>query len=274
MKRKVIYLSVVFLISFSRLSAQQAAFDEKEFFSHLRDSYYTLSSTGTRNFMALVTSLKMETLAQELWKNKEIFPLQLIWFNPNKIYISQKGVPTIPKGKYKEYQEVLNGLKVQLKGVLLDLQRFYFEGLYNSIAGDYTLQHNEEAVQITQIHKTGGVEVKTKHLFGLNGLCLYNEIVYPKEQKVITIEPHFKTVKSKWLCTGWTVQTVINGEVNSGFNLLIDNVFVGNVWAPAQINIEVQKADAKGKTFYDVIKLKNYLFNQSIELMSRPNADH
>ncbi len=273
MKRRWIYFALVFLLSVTRINAQKASFDEKEFFSHLRDSYYTLSASGSRNFVALVTSLKMETLADEMWKNKEVFPLQLIWFNPNKIYISQKGVPKIPQGKYKEYQEVVNGLKMQLKGILLDLQRFYLQGLYNSIAGDYILQHNKEAVQITQVQKSGDMEIKSKYLFGLNGLCLFNEIVYPKEQKVITIEPHFKTVKSKWLCTGWKVQTVVNGEINSGFNLVINNVFINNVWVPAKIDIEVQKADAKGKTFFDQIKLKNYLFNQSIQLMSQPNAN-
>lgn len=267
------YIALIFLVTNSQLKAQQVSFNEQEFFNHLSDSYYTLSGTGSKNFVALVTSLKMETLAEELWKNKEIFPLQLIWFNPNKIYISQKGVPKIPKDKYKEYQEVVNGLKMQLKGVLLDLQRFYLMGLYNSISGDYILKHNEEAVQITQVQTSGDTEIRSKYLFGLNGLCLFNEIVYPSEKKVITIEPHFKTVKSKWLCTGWKVQTVINGEVNSGFDLVIDNVFVNNVWVPAQINIEVQKADAKGKTFFDQIKLKNYLFNQPVQLMGQPNAN-
>jgi len=266
-------MALILLLGGAQIHAQSTTFDEKAFFNQLRDSYYTLSATGSRNFVALVTSLKMETLAQELWKNKEVFPLQLIWFNPNKIYISQKGVPKIPKGKYKEYQQVVNGLKMQLKGVLLDLQRFYLQGLYNSIAGDYTIQHNEKAVQITQIQKEGDSEIKSKYLFGLNGLCLYNEIVYPKERKVITIEPHFKTVKSKWLCTGWKVQTVIDGEVNSGFNLVIENVFVNNVWVPSRIIIEVQKAEAKGKTFFDEIKLKNYLFNQSIQLMGSPNVN-
>ena len=274
MKRMLLNITLVILFIFSSVHAQKVTFNEQEFFNRLRDSYYTLSATNKKNFVALVTSLKMESLAEELWQKKEIFPLQLIWFNPNKIYISQKGVPQIPRGKYKEYQEVVNGLKMQLKGILLDLQRFYLIGLYGSISGDYTLQHNEEAVQITQVQKSADVEIKSKYLFGLNGLCLFNEIAYPAEQKVITIEPHFKTVKSKWLCTGWKVQTVINGEINSGFNLIIDNVFVDNVWVPGQITIEVQKADAKGKTFFDRIKLKNYLFNQAIQLVGQPNANH
>ena len=268
-KTGVSALLFVLLILSSGLS-QSKSFDEKAFFDNLKTSYYTLGSQGIKNFVALVTSSKMETFAQENWENKEIFPLQLIWFNPSKLYISQRGVPKIKEGKYKEYQDLVNALKTQLKGILTDLERFYFDGIYNSIQGDYVLKHNEKEVQITQTQNASNVITKIKYLFGYNGLCLYNEIVYPQENKTISIYPRFKIVKNKWLCQGWTVQTFVGDEVESGFNITIDNGFTNQVWVPLSILIEVQKAELKGKTFYDEIKLRNYLFNQSIQFVPGP----
>jgi len=201
-----------------------------------------------------------------MWKNQEIFPLQLIWFNPDDVYLSQLGVPKIESAKYKEYQEILDGLKLQLRGILLDLQRFYLNGLYKNITGDYKIQNNEEAVQITMQSETDKIVTKVKYLFGYNGLCLLNEISYPDQNKVIVIYPKFKTVKNKWLCQGWKVQTYFNGEVESGFDLELTNSFVDNKWVPSKIKIEVQKAEIKGTTFYDEIIIKNYLFDQPLEL--------
>ncbi len=269
-KNQIVFFISLLLFVIQPSLAQTDSFNEKEFFDNLRNSYYTLSSQGIKNFVALVTSNHMETFAQANWQNKEIFPLQLIWFNPRKIYISQKGVPKIKEGRYKEYQDLVNALKTQLKGILTDLERFYFTGIYDNITGDYVLQHNEEAVQITQVQSIGNVLTKVKYLFGYNGLCLYNEIIYPNENKTIAIYPRFKIVKDKWLCQGWTVQTYIGDKVESGFNITIQNGYMGRVWVPVSILIEVQKAELKGETFFDEIKLRNYLFDQSIQFVPGP----
>jgi len=263
------YFHLLFILSFAVIISaygQRAEFNEKDFFNNLSNSYYTLSEDKAQNFAALVTSLKFQTFADSMWKNQEIFPLQLIWFNPDDVYLSQLGVPKIESAKYKEYQEILDGLKLQLRGILLDLQRFYLNGLYKNITGDYKIQNNEEAVQITMQSETDKIVTKVKYLFGYNGLCLLNEISYPDQNKVIVIYPKFKTVKNKWLCQGWKVQTYFNGEVESGFDLELTNSFVDNKWVPSKIKIEVQKAEIKGTTFYDEIIIKNYLFDQPLEL--------
>jgi len=265
---RVLLFFILLVVPFSKSPAQEKGFDEQAFFANMQTSYYSLAGTGIQNFVALVSSSKMQTFARQAWKNKDVFPLQLIWFNPNKIYLSQQGVPSIPKGKYKEYQDLLKGLKMQVKGLLVDLQRFYFQGLYNSISGDYILKHNDKEVQITQIQHIGNVTTKLKYLFGLNGLLLYNEISYPSQNKVITVYPKFRTVKNQWLCDGWSVQTFINGEVESGFDLKLTSQLVNNVYVPVDISLEVQKAEKKGQTFVDKVILRNYLFNQSIRFVN------
>ncbi len=265
-------LMVLFLISLfpAHLFSQKPSFNEQAFFNRIKTSYYNLSETGINNFVALVTSAKTEELAKEIWDNAEVFPLQLIWFNPNKLYMSQRGVPKIPEEKQKEYQDAQQGLKMQLRGVLVDLQRFYLNGIYESISPDYILKHNEEAVQLTFSSGQDSLLAKVKYLFGENGLLLMIQIDYPQTQKQIVIYPRFKTVKTKWLCTGWSVQNYILNEVESGFDITLSNRLEKGVWVPGNLLIEVQKAETKGQKYYDEIKLKNYLFNQSIQFEKQP----
>jgi hypothetical protein len=215
----------------------------------------------------------METFSEENWQNKEVFPLQLIWFAPDKLYLSQQGVPTIKDNKYKEYQEIVDGLKQQMRGILVDLQRFYIVGLFESIHSDYKIEHNDEVVWITYNSGTAENEIPVIFTMGKNGLCLKIEISYPADNKQIVIYPSFKTIKTKWLCDGWSVQTIVNGEVESGFILELNNTLVENIWVPMQIDIGVQKSDDPGNTYYDVIKLKNFLFNQSIELLNNASSN-
>ncbi len=270
-----LFVLVILVFSLNNfLFAQDRKFDEQEFFSRIKTSYYNLTDTGTKNFIALVTSKKMELFAKEAWNNSEIFPLQLIWFNPDKLYLSQQGVPQIAPDKYKEYQEILNGLKMQLRGILPDLQRFYIGGFFDSINPDYTLKHNEEAVQITFSTNEPRGKTKVKYLFGYNALNILIQIDYPEQNKQIVIYPKFKTVKTKWLCTGWSVQTYIDNIVQSGYNLTLKNRLINEAWVPVDILIEVQRAETKGQKYYDEILLRNFLFNQSIEFSNQPKTNH
>ena len=253
------------------LKAQTTNFDEKQFFKSVKESYYTLADQDINNFTALVTSFKMEKFSEENWENKEIFPLQLIWFKPDKVYLSQQGVPTIKDNRYKDFQEIVDGLKQQLRGILVDLQRFYITGLFENIPDSYKILNDDQYVWIS--YDAGTPEQKVPVLFtmGINGLCLKIEIAYPEENKKIFIYPSFRTIKTKWLCEGWSVQTMVEDEVISGFVLNFMHGEVGNIWFPTEINIAVQRADDPGNTYYDVIKFRNYLLNQSLELIERPN---
>ena len=265
---------IMFLLSVTNLSAQNETFNEQDFFNQLNGSYYKLSDTKVKNFTASVTSMKMEMFAKEMWANAEVFPIQLIWLNPDRIFLSQLGVPKISEEKYKEYQEIVNGLKMQLTGILLDLQRFYLSGIFESIPADYTLQTNEEAVQVSFSSKDNVGVTKVKYLFGYNGKNLLLQIYYPSQQKQLNIYPEFKTVKNKWLCTGWSVQTYQNNEIVSGFNVALENRYINEAWVPGEITIKVQQSKKQGQTFYDAIILKNYMFDQSLEASPATTKDH
>lgn len=265
-------LTLLFLLLLlpEALFSQKPAFNERDFFNRIQTSYYNLSTTKAKNFIALVTSATTEQLAKELWNNPETFPLQLIWFNPNKLYLSQRGVPKIPEERKEEYEQALLGLKKQLRGILIDLQRFYLNGIYESIPPEYVLQHNEEAVQLTFNAGKDSLFTKIKYLFGENGLLILIQIDYPQTQKEIVIYPRFKTVKTKWLCTGWSVQNYMAGSIESGFDITITSRLEKGLWVPASLLIEVQKAETKERKYYEEIKFKNFLFNQSIEFEKQP----
>ena len=268
---KKILLTIFFVYLPFDLFAQQNNFDEQDFFRKLNESYYTLKSSGYQNMTAFISSLKFEKFAKEVWKNKEIFPIQLMWFRPNKLYLSERGVPAFDKSKQKEYKDLINGIKQQLRGILVDLSMYYITGLYNTILDNYTLRHNEQAVQITYETGKGEDLTKTKLLFGYNGLLLETQIIYPAQNKVILILPFFRLVKTKWLIDRWQVQTSVNGEIVNGFEIKLESTLVNNIWVPANIIISVKKAEDPENTYYDVLKFRNVMFNQSLELMPSKN---
>jgi hypothetical protein len=254
----------LFLLAGHLLYGQDSLMQDR-FIKKINASYLLLANTGVKNFTATVSSLKMDKFCKENWGDKQIFPLQLIWISPERIYLSQLGVPALSQEKTIEYQVLLDGLKQQMKGILLDLVRFYITGINPGFGQDYKLRNNEEAVQIT--FKSGNEESPSnvKYLFGLNGLCLLNEINYTKENKIITIYPKFMTKDNKWLCQGWTVQTIIGGQVQNGYKLDISYAKMSEIWAPIELNINVQITEKPGATYYDQIQIKNYMFNQALQ---------
>jgi hypothetical protein len=264
----MIRIILISLILITNAFCQEKDFNEQEFFKKIKESYYTLNGTGAKNFTSLITNSGMESFAEEQWNNKEIFPFQLIWFAPGKLYLSQQGVPTIKEGKFKEYQDIINGLKGQLKGVFIDLQRFYISGLYGNINDDYLIKHNDQIIEIS--FEAGDQDNRTQfnYTFGLNGLCLKIETLNPDTSTRVVTYPKFKTVKTKWLCSGWVVQNIKNDEIKSGFEVQLKNSLVNNIWVPYEILIIVQKTEEMGNTYTDIIKIKNYLFNQAVELLN------
>ena len=263
------YIFIVLFIF--RAEAQISNFDERDFFKRVRDSYYSLSDENVRNFTALVTNASLEEFAQKLWNNAEVFPIQMIWFAPDRLFLSQQGVPTLPKDKYGEYQQQIAALNQQVKGILPDLQRFFFRGIYNSLREDYEISFDDEqTVILNYISGSGPQETDLKYYFGLNGMCIKIETLYPSEGKRVVTLPRFRAIKTKWLCTGWTIQTVENDSISGGYIISLKNKIVNDLWVPINIQIEAQKADRAGETFTDIVKIRNYLFNQPIEYINKP----
>jgi hypothetical protein len=135
------------------------------------------------------------------------------------------------------------------------------------------LVKKKQVVEIIFTEIEDSLATQFKYTFGMNGLCLKIETVYLDQNRIIVTYPSFKTVKTKWLCEGWEVQIFENEEVVSGFAVKLDNRFIDNVWVPTAVNLEVQKKAEPGKTYVDQLKFRNYLYNQSLQLLDQPTGD-
>ena len=76
-------------------------------------------------------------------------------------------------------------------------------------------------------------------------MCLKIETINPDTSAKVVTYPKFKTVKTKWLCSGWVVQNIKNDEIKSGFEVQLKNSLVNNIWVPHEILIIVQKTDIR-----------------------------
>ncbi|WP_456441197.1 hypothetical protein [Caldithrix abyssi] len=259
-------LMVFFALIFVGKSFAQL-FDEVSFLHNLKSSYYLLNNQSVKNFVVQITSAKMDAFTKANWDKTNVPVLQLIWQAPADVYLSEIKTPfNMNNEQKKEYRELLDGLKIQVRGIFLDLQRFYLTGLISdALLSNYTLKHNDEAVQMTfrNVDQQGTV---VKYLLGLNALCILIDIEYPVQAKHMVIYPEFKLKDTKWLCQGWTVQTMINGQVRSGFKLTIDYERYNQIYLPVNFFLEVQKAEQKDKIYFDEIRFMNYQLNQNIEV--------
>jgi len=265
------YRILLFFGLISACFSQTFQLDEKEFFLSIQDSYYSLNNSGITNFTCLVSNSSLEEFAEKNWDNPEVFPIQFIWMKPDRVFLSQQGVPALSDTTQEVFIKKLADLKQQVKAVLLDLQRFYFTGIYSSISDDYILIKKKQVIEILFNQSSDSILTQFKYVFGMNGLCLKVEAFYPEEKRAIITYPTFKIVKTKWLCEGWEVQILQNDQIESGFAVKLDNNLTDKTWVPVNLNLEVQKKAEPGKVYVDVIKFRSYLFDQSLQLMEKSN---
>ena len=121
-------------------------------------------------------------------------------------------------------------------------------------------------MQFLEISKTD--TVTSVYWFGQNGLCLKILESSSSQGTVIETTPLFKVVKTKWLVVGWSVKIIKNGNIEAGYSVTLKNRQAGKIWVPIEIMISVQEANHAGKTFTDVLKLRNYLFDQSLQIIN------
>ena len=252
------------------LFSQEKDFNEQLFFQDMKNSYYSLSSTDVNNFTVLLQNIRTEKFAMENWKNNEIFPLQLIWLSSDRLFLSEQGVPALSDSAKKVYTGYLNDLKKQITGVLFDLKRFYLNGIYKSISSDYKINKIKDVVEIQFSTVFQSDTTLYRYYFGQNGLCLKIETVTPSNNSLVETYPHFKIIKTRWLITGWEVQMSTNGEIQTGFIITLNNKLLNDIWVPSEMIINVQQAKNKGTTFSDVVKFRNFLFNQPLQYIEQP----
>jgi len=260
---------IFFLIGSGGIYSQNVSFDEKTFFENLRTSYYSLESTDIKNISTLVTNLTTESFAKQEWKNPEIFPLQLIWLSPDRLFLSQQGVPSLRDSSKEKYSTLVNNLKAQITDILFDFKRFYFSDIYSNISENYRAVSSEDIVQVTFHSVINTDTTYHEYFFGLNGLCLRIVTFTPSTNVTIETIPYFKTSKTKWIISGWEVKMYSNNEINTGYFVELKFKEKENIWIPSEIVLSVQRKREIGKTFNEVLMFRNFLFNQSLHYIEQ-----
>ncbi len=258
---KLLLLLVVFVQS------QNAPFDEKKFFETLQTSYYNLKDTELKNFLVLVQNQTTQNMARYYWKNADIFPLQLIWLNPDHVFLSEQGVPALPDSAARQYSATVEDLKRQVSGLLFDLKRFYLAGIFETISNNYQIELQDRVVRVSYDMINQNDTTRNVYYFGLNGLLLKTESFSPDGHRKVTTTPHFKIIKTKWICTGWEAQMWLDENVESGFVINLDMREYQNIWIPYNIDIVVQQSRFKGRTFTDRLLFRNYIYDQSLQMI-------
>jgi hypothetical protein len=259
----------VFILYLGFTFGQNTSFDEKQFFENLKTSYYSLQSTNTQNISVLITNLATESFAEQQWKNPEIFPLQLMWLSPNRLFVSQKGVPALTDSATKAYGNLVDNLKSQITDILFDLKRFYFSDIYNNIPEAYKIVNKNDVVLITFNSLINDDTTHYEYYFGLNGLCLNIISLTPSKHLKIETTPYFKTSKTKWITGGWEVKMYTENEVTTGYFVELKFKDKQNIWIPAEVILTVQRKSDLGKTYNEVLKFRNFLFNQPLHFIEQ-----
>lgn len=266
MKRIIFVISVIII---GEAFSQNSIFDEKLFFENIKTSYYSLESTNTKNISVLLTNFETESFAKQEWKNPEIFPLQLMWLSPDRMFLSQQGVPSLTDSSKKRYTALVNNLKSQITDILFDLKRFYFSDIYTNISEKYNVLNKEDVVQVTFSSIIDADTTYFEYYFGLNGLCLKIISFTPSSNIKVETIPYFETRKTKWIIGGWEVKMYSNNDIRTGYSVKLNFKDKKNIWIPAEIILSIQKKSALGKTFNEVIKFRNFLFNQSLHYIEQ-----
>ncbi len=249
------------------IQAQSGPFDEKKFFETLQTSYYNLKDTDLKNFLVLVQNQASQDMAMRYWKNKDIFPLQLIWLNPDHVFLSEQGVPALPDTVARQYNAIVDDLKRQVSGLLFDLKRFYLAGIFETISNNYQIDVKDRFVRVSYDLINQSDTTRNVYYFGLNGLLLKTETFSPDGRRKVTTKPYFKIIKTKWICTGWEAQMWLDENIESGFIITLDMQEYQNIWIPYNIDIVVQQSRFKGATFTDRLLFRNYIYDQSLQMI-------
>lgn len=259
--RRIYILLIIFIFSNSLFSQ----FKKEEFLYRAKTIYHSLRVQGLENFSCWVTSDLFLEETKETYKD-ELYPLEIIWKNPNMFYYIKRPIPQLPEIEQNNHINELQINMVQtLKGLIIDWQRFCGGNVLDDLPETYLISNVEDTVIIEHENVENGKPIKVKMLFGLNGICLKISVMFPEKNEIINTYPAFRLAGDKWLCTGWTVQTLKNGSVHSGFVIKLRSKEIENYRIPERMNLQLQTKDAEDMRYMRTYIFKNIVLNKDIK---------
>ena len=260
-------LSMTILFIFVLSSALFGQFDKSEFLYRCKTIYHSLRLSGLDNFSSWVTSNIFLEATKDI-SDEEIYPLEIIWKNPNRIYYIKRPLPQVNNiEKQKEIQQLqLNMIQV-LQGLLIDWQRFLAGNVLDDLPDTYLISTQNDTVFLQYESFKSGKNVKVKLLFGMNGLCLKIITSNTDKNEITNIYPAYTLIDDKWLCNSWTVQIYQNDTVESGFQVSMKSRKLENFWVPQRLSLALQKKDVENTLFYREYIFRNVVLNKDLEII-------
>lgn len=257
------YLIFVILVFSGNIKAQ---FDEQAFFNRANSIYYNLSSSEINNFSVLITSDYFEFKTQEYINHDEFSPIQFVWINPRELHFNRTTFPENTDSLQRSnILQLQNEMFQELRGILMDWQRFLGGNLLFDLPEKYVLSTNGDTVKVIFDSFENNMPIQMKFSFGKNAVCFKIETIYKNIDQTIITYPIFTLFEKKWLCTSWRVKIMQNGIINSGFNVDLKSGKHKDYWLPIQAVIQVQTRQKINQTFTRLYKFRGLEVDKNLK---------
>ena len=164
--------SVLLFFIYLTVNVYADSFDKDEFIYRAKTIYHSLRTQGLDNYSCWLTSDLFLEKTQKIY-NQELYPLELIWKAPNKLYYIKRPVPVLEDTLQNSETETLRMDMLQaVKGILIDWQRFSAGNILDDLPETYLVTSKDDSVYLTYEIYEDGKPIKVFMHFGKNGLCL------------------------------------------------------------------------------------------------------
>jgi hypothetical protein len=247
-----------------------AQFDPQLFLYRINVYYYNLHVTNLENFSSWITSDEFERKTENIFQ-EEVFPLEMIWTKPNRVFFIKRSLPTVNDStEYKYIEKLRLDLLNELKGIIKNWQRFHAGMLLENMPQNYLLHANKDTVYLRYETLTDSGKSTISIDFNDKGKCLKINSTYHDKDKIILFYPSYSWYEKKWLSTGWVVNIFKSGKIVNECDIKVVSQKVGNYLLPDKISINKKTLglNVQDKKYFRIYKFRNILTNKNLKIIN------
>ena len=237
------------------------------------ERYYSFASqkADLENFSCLITSTPYISFIKEVADSQYYYPLKFLWQRSGKAYFILQPLPKVDNDQRRKILIQAQQLKRLFRGVYLDWQKYSLVSPVGIYSNNATFVDYGDTVAVEDYYTDAAQNVRTRRLYSKAGLLLKDE--WDNGDFRVVNLPVWQTVQNKWVCVGWRSQIYNQGKISSGMEVSLQLINLDGVWLPYQIDILAQSSENPNEQVLTSLYLKNYFFNEKIEVLKREEAD-
>ncbi|RMG64199.1 MAG: hypothetical protein D6715_10095 [Calditrichaeota bacterium] len=260
----------------SGIGAQSPEAGQEENWAAFRaraEKFYTHINRGDlKNFSFFFSSSTFVNFVRQLGDTTDYYPLKFVWTREGNYYFILRPVPSVvDTSTYRDYMMRANELKQLFRGLLLDWEKFFVNSPFEDIPGDVRVHWGKDTVTASFWFEQGDKRLFMKRTFFRNGL-LARDLWQDGPARVINY-PIYREVNGRWVCYGWDTQVQQGDSIVSGLAVRADVQKIGDRWLPLRLDVTAQSSKYPGRRSTTSIFLKNFLFNEDIEVVKTPPSN-